>query len=335
MSSRALAVGVGAAVAMAGLLVLWSALRNGVTSYVLNDTEVVFEISKGENVRAIAARLHQQGIVRDPADFVALAYWRGDAGRMRFGEYLIPARCRASEVLDLFLSGKVRQHAFTIIEGWTVRQVLAAMAEQTALIRKLSDKKLDEIMPQLGYPAGSAEGRLYPDTYLFPKGYTDSALLRRATERMDSLLAKEWAQRDRDLPLHEPYEGLILASLVEKETARDEERARIAGVFVRRLQKRMRLQTDPTVIYGLGAGYNGNISRRDLVQDNPYNTYTRGGLPPTPIALPGAASLHAAMHPEPGDSLYFVARGDGSHEFSSSLADHERAVARYQLKSHD
>lgn len=316
-----------------GLTGFWFLLHQAINDVVLNKEDVVFEIAKGENARSVAGRLQRFGIVPSRLSFLALAYWQGRAGRIKYGEYLVPLGIGLPRLLGRFVSGEVLQHSFTIIEGWTVRQVLAALAEQSEITRNFGQIPPDEIMRSLGYSAGSVEGRLYPDTYLFPKGYSDKALLKRAVERMDSMLAREWQDRQPDLPLRSPYEALILASIVEKETGKADERARIAGVFVRRLQRHMRLQSDPTVIYGMGESYRGNISRQHLMQDTPYNTYTRTGLPPTPIAIPSAASVRAALHPERGESLYFVGRGDGSHEFSSSLADHQRAVVRYQIKS--
>lgn len=325
--------------ALAGSLVVlaafgWAARRAG-EERVSNAVDVVVEIEKGYSLSRIALRLQERGIIERPVWFMALAYWRRVADRIKFGEYLIAPGLSLRELLDLFVAGKVHQHQFTIIEGWNIRQVLTAISQQPVLDHRLSNKGPEEILRALGFPTGSAEGRFFPDTYYFPKNFPDTELLRRACERMNSVLDWEWKQRQSDLPLQSAYEALILASIIEKETARNDERARIAGVFVRRLEKRMRLQTDPTVIYGMGQLYSGNIARQDLLQDTPYNTYTRGGLPPTPIAMPGAASLHAALHPETGTSLYFVSRGDGSHVFSSTLAEHERAVTVYQRKQHD
>ena len=185
---------------------------------------------------------------------------------------------------------------------------------------------------QLGAPGQPAEGRFYPDTYRFARGTTDAAFLRRAYQAMEGVLAQEWAGRSPNLPYASPDEALIMASIVERETGMIDERAEIAGVFVRRLQKKMRLQTDPSVIYGLGAKFDGNLRKRDLLADGPYNTYTRAGLPPTPICLPGRAALNAAMHPAAGKTLYFVARGDGSHVFTETFADHDAAVRKYQLR---
>lgn len=313
---------------------VWDFRRAAVGRLNIVDEEV-FEIAKGDSLYRIADQLAARRIVRRPLWLIALAYWRGESGSLKYGEYLLKPGMGMSDLLQLFVSGKVRQHAFTIVEGWNSRQLLAALAAHPALGHRLSGKKPEEIMAAIGDPEGSAEGRFFPETYLFPKGFMDTALLRRACERMDRLLAEEWQNRQPGLPYATAYEALILASIVEKETAVNEERARVAGVFIRRLERKMRLQTDPTVIYGMGDAYTGNITRKDLMQDTPYNTYTRWGLPPTPIALPGAASLHAALNPARGNSLYFVARGDGSHVFSDTLLEHERAVAEFQKMNRD
>jgi UPF0755 protein len=226
----------------------------------------------------------------------------------------------------------VLQHDFTIVDGWTFRELREALARADKL--KHPGAGLDDamLMQRLGLPGELPEGRFLPETYAYVKGDSDLDILKRAHAAMEKTLAALWPQRDPDLPLASPYEALILASIVEKETGRADERAQIAGVFVRRLRYHMLLQTDPSVIYGMGASYDGNIRKRDLTTDTPYNTYTRAGLPPTPIALPGKPAIEAALHPAPGDALYFVARGDGRHVFASSLAEHNRNVACYQLK---
>jgi len=218
------------------------------------------------------------------------------------------------------------------VEGWNFKQMRVAIAGQQALEQTLVELSDQEIMQRLGYADEHPEGRFLPDTYHFPKGTTDLAFLKRAYQAMQGLLDAEWEQRDPGLPLNSPYEALILASIVEKETGLASERPEIAGVFVRRLKKGMKLQTDPTIIYGMGESYKGNIRRRDLKQDTPYNTYLHKGLTPTPISMPGADALHAVLHPKEGKSLYFVAKGEGSHQFSKTLVEHNRAVRKYQLK---
>jgi UPF0755 protein len=228
-------------------------------------------------------------------------------------------------------AGEVVQHHFTIVEGWTFRQLRLALAQDPVLVQTLTAADDADVMKRLGAPGALAEGWFLPETYSYVKGMSDLDLLRRAHEAMGKLLDQLWSAHPADFVLDSPYQLLTLASIVEKETAQPNERPLIAAVFLHRLRLPMLLQTDPTVIYGLGARYDGHIHRRDLDTDTPYNTYTRAGLPPTPIALPGHAALDAVMHPAATDALYFVARGDGTHEFSATLDAHNKAVARYQL----
>jgi UPF0755 protein len=267
-----------------------------------------------------------------PLYFRVLARLDPRSRRLQAGEYRIEAGTTPGGLLALFSSGRVIQYPVTLIEGWTFRQVLDALAGLEYLEQTLSGTSDAAIMARLGRPDLHPEGRFLPDTYLFPRGTPDVQVLQRALAAMDEVLAAEWAQRGPDLPLGSPDEALVLASIVEKETGLAEERAAIAGVFVRRLRKGMLLQTDPTVIYGLGEAFDGDLRRRDLSADTPYNTYVHPGLPPTPIAMPGRDSIRAALHPADGASLYFVARGDGSHQFSTTLQEHNRAVRKYQLK---
>lgn len=248
------------------------------------------------------------------------------------GEYRIRPGQSVIQILAMLEAGEVYLHELTIPEGWQFSQLRQALAGHHALSPRTAGWSDADIMRELGRAGVHPEGRFLPETYAFPRGMTDLAFLARAAEAMDVALAEAWADRDADLPLQTPEQALILASIIEKETAVAQERAQIAGVFVERLVRGMRLQTDPTVIYGLGANFDGNLRRRDLRADTPYNTYTRHGLPPTPIALPGRAALQAAVNPLRSDKLYFVARGDGSHEFSATLAAHQRAVRKFQLK---
>ncbi|CAL1239628.1 endolytic transglycosylase MltG [Candidatus Methylocalor cossyra] len=289
-----------------------------------------FEIAKGEGLSHIADRLKAQGIVTKPLWFKVLAYREGVHTRLRYGEYAIPPNTTLRGLLAMFVAGKVRQHPVALVEGWTFQDLLAALGRHPALVGTTVGKSPEEIMALLGAPGQSPEGRFFPDTYFVTKGTTDLELLRRAHERMRAVLEREWQERAPSVPFASADQALILASIVEKETARPEERPAVAGVLVRRLAKGMRLQTDPTVIYGLGADFGGNLRKSDLKRDTPYNTYTRPGLPPTPIALPGLASIRAALHPAEGASLYFVARGDGSHVFSATLDEHRRAVDLFQ-----
>jgi len=309
---------------------LWMDYQQAVDAPLQNREAVGFEILRGSGLRTIAADLAAQGILAKPRWFMLLAYLEGSATKLKFGEYEIPAGMTPRQLLALLVSGKLRQHGITLVEGWRFSQLLAALGAHPALHHGLAGRTPGEVMAELGAPGEEPEGRFFPDTYFFPKGTPDVDVLRRAYRKMQSVLDAEWLGRAVEVPLQSPYEALILASLIEKETARSDERPQIAGVFSRRLNKGMLLQTDPTVIYGLGEAFDGNIRKDDLLRDTPYNTYVHRGLPPTPIAMPGAASLHAALHPAAGEALYFVARGDGYHQFSNSLEEHNRAVEQFQ-----
>jgi UPF0755 protein len=290
-------------------------------------------VAPGTTMRALATDLARRGWLARPLYLELEARRSGRAARIHAGEYAVTPGTTPLDLLDMLVRGRVLLHAMTIVEGWTFRELRAAVAANPVLRQTLIGVAPDRIMAELGYAGYLPEGRFLPDTYRFPAGTTDAAFLRRAFRAMTQVLDEEWAARDPDLPYESPYQALIMASLVEKETAVPAERARIAGVFVRRLRQGMRLQTDPTVIYALGERFDGNIRRRDLDLDSPYNTYRVTGLPPTPIALPGREAIRAALHPEPGDALYFVARGDGTHEFTANLEEHNRAVRKYQLRA--
>ena len=291
----------------------------------------LFEIPHGMSLRTLAQELTALGVLDHPYYFLALAYLRGDAGRVKAGEYEISPGTTPVALLDKLVKNQVYQRSVTLIEGWTTAQVLAALAKDDRLVGKLEGATPQDLMAALGRAGQHPEGRFFPDTYRFTKGTSDLDILGRAAQAMDRVLAEEWRDRAPGLPLASPEQALVLASIIEKETGQASERPTIAGVFIRRLQLGMRLQTDPTVIYGLGAAFDGDLRRADLIRDTPYNTYTRHGLPPTPIALPGRAAIHATLHPAAGDSLYFVAKGDGGHWFSATLEEHQQAVRRYQL----
>ena len=261
-----------------------------------------------------------------------MAWSSGRSVQLKAGEYRLEPGLTASGLLDLLVSGKVVQYPLTIIEGWTFRQLRAAVREHEALRRTLDGLDDAAVMALLGRPGEHPEGRFFPDTYLFPRGTTDADFLARAYKRMATVLDEGWRQRVSGLPLKDPYQALVLASIVEKETGIAAERPQIAGVFARRLQKGMKLQADPTVIYGLGEAFDGNLRRSDLETDTPYNSYTRTGLPPTPICLPSRAAIEAVLSPAAGNELYFVAKGDGSHHFSATLDEHQRAVTQYQRR---
>jgi UPF0755 protein len=295
------------------------------------DEGLHFEIAPGSSAHRVSNALAAAGAIHHPWIFRSVARWKGVAGAFHAGDYLIAAGATPLDLLDQFTSGDVRLYSFTLIEGWNHWELLSALHAHADLEATMTDEDWPALLEELGATTRHPEGLFLPETYYFPRGTSDRALLVQAYAHMQTVLTEEWAQRAEGLPLQTAYEALTLASIVEKETARADERARIAGVFVRRLQKRMRLQTDPTVIYGIGDQFDGNLTRRDLRADTPYNTYTRSGLPPTPIAMPGRASIRAALHPAAGDELFFVATGlgDGSHKFSATKAEHDSAVAEY------
>lgn len=293
---------------------------------------LVLEVKPGMGIGAIARELRRQpGLLRSTFYLEAYARFNGLAPRLKVGEYALAPGMTPRDLLERIATGQVIQYPLTVVEGWTFQQLRQALAAHPKIAQTLREASDAEIMARLDRPGRHPEGWFFPDTYHFPAGFTDEAFLRRALTAMEQRLARAWSQRAADLPLDDPYQALILASIVEKETGLTAERPAIAGVFARRLRAGMLLQTDPTVIYGLGAAFDGDLRRRDLVTDTPYNTYMRKGLPPTPIALPGAGALEAAVHPAAGDALYFVADGQGGHVFSRTLDEHNRAVRRYQL----
>jgi UPF0755 protein len=289
------------------------------------------EVGPGASVRSVLARLEAEGSVRSARAVEWYLRLRGLKPRVQTGTYEIPAHASAAQILELFEQGKVMLEQLTVVEGATFADFLAALEQHPQITHTLKGKTPAEIMTALGHPGESPEGEFFPDTYRFAANTPDTAILALAYDSMQRLLAGAWQARRPDLPLQTPYQALILASMVEKEAALSSERARIAGVFANRLRKGMRLQSDPTVVYGLGVQYDGTIHTRDLLRDTPYNTYTREGLPPTPIALPGRESLMAAVQPEQTPALYFVATGlgDGAHHFSSTLEEHNSAVQTY------
>ena len=293
------------------------------------------EVSGGTSLRRVTEQLAERRLLVHPWLLATYGRLTGQATRIRAGEYDLASGVTPLSLLDRLVSGQVYLHQLTVVEGTRFRDLLAALRAHPAIEPSTLDGA--GIMAALGEPGVHPEGQFFPDTYKFPKGTPDIELLRLAHQALVTRLDAAWQRRSTDIQLRTPYEALILASIIEKETALATERRLIAGVFHQRLRRNMRLQTDPTVIYGLGEIYDGNLRRQDLERDTPYNTYTRNGLPPTPIALPGAGSLEAAVTPELGDAIYFVAtgRGDGSHYFSATLEEHERAVRDYlrQLRS--
>ena len=295
------------------------------------------DIPRGTPLNELLRDWQQKGVLTSSRQRIYLSgYARltGAARAVRAGEYAFGPGMSPIGLLELLVSGRVVLHELRIIEGWRFEDALAAVREQAAIEQTLPQGDAAAFMSAIGHAGLHPEGRLYPDTYHFPRGTTDVAFVRRAFDTMAAALAQEWDTRDPDLPYTSSDQVLIMASIVERETGAVAERPEIAGVFMRRLQSGMRLQTDPTVIYGLGARFDGNLRKRDLLADTPYNTYTRAGLPPTPICLPGRAALHAALHPAAGKTLYFVSRGDGSHQFSETVTEHEAAVRKFQLRHH-
>jgi len=294
--------------------------------------EQLLDVPAGATPTGTFNRLEADGVL-DGAFWLRL-YWRFnlDGQPLHSGEYRMTPGMTAQGLIGLWQRGEVVQYSLTLVEGWNFRQVRSALAKHEKIVQTLSGISDSEVMDKLGHPGVFPEGRFFPDTYRFVRGMTDVEFLKKAYNRLDDVLAQEWSKRAADAPYTEPYQALIMASLVEKETGVPEERGQIAGVFVRRLKVGMLLQTDPTVIYGLGERYNGKLTRAHLKEANPYNTYMISGLPPTPIAMVGREAIHAALNPVPGSSLYFVARGDGSHVFSDDLDAHNAAVREFQLK---
>lgn len=296
----------------------------------LKAESIELSVESGATPRDIARAWVEAG-VDEPALFLYEWFrWSGQARKIRAGSYEIVAGTTPIELLNKMVRGDSTLATVRLIEGWTFRQFRAELAKAEALKPTTANMSDAEIMAAIGAPGVFPEGRFYPDTYAYSKGSADLAVLKRAHQAMNQRLEAAWAERAGDTPLRNRDEALKLASIVEKETGAAADRGLVAGVFVNRLRIGMPLQTDPTVIYGLGAAFDGNLRKRDLQTDTPYNTYTRGGLPPTPISMPGKASLLASVRPEPTKALYFVARGDGSSQFSESLADHNRAVNKYQ-----
>jgi UPF0755 protein len=295
---------------------------------------VIVEVLPGQSLTSVSRELAARGLLEHPRLLALYGRLTGADSRLHAGEFSIVPGTSPRGLLQAFVSGNVVQHSVTIVEGWTFRELRKALAAEPMLEHTTRGLRDAEVMRALGEDGKPPEGLFFPDTYLFGKGTRDIDVLQQSRDRMRKELAAAWGLRHPDLPLADDYQALILASIVERETGHPDERARIAGVFVERLRRGMRLQTDPTVIYGLGERFDGNLRRADLERDGPYNTYTRAGLPPTPIALPGAASLRAAVQPDERDELFFVATGqaDGRHEFSKTLAEHEAAVRRYLVR---
>ncbi|CAG1006087.1 Endolytic murein transglycosylase [Methylophilaceae bacterium] len=290
-----------------------------------------FTVKAGSTLRSASRQIEEAGVAMPAWQFTLLGRALGKAAEIKAGSYQVAEGVTPLTLLEKLTRGDVTQAEIVLLEGWTFRQMRAALDAHAHVRHDTAGLTERQIMEKLG-AEGTAEGRFFPDTYLFAKGSSDLEVLKRSYRQMEKLLLTEWEQRQANLPYASPYEALIMASIVEKETGQSQDRAQIASVFINRLKKGMLLQTDPTVIYGLGERFDGNLRKRDLQTDGPYNTYTRTGLPPTPIAMPGLASIQATLHPARTDAYYFVARGDGSSQFSRTLEEHNRAVAKYQLR---
>jgi UPF0755 protein len=322
--------------AVAGVLICGLAASAWLSHFALTPIDVPADarellVKPGRSARAVSRDLVSVGVFQEPWSFVLLARLLQQDNAMKAGSYELPSRITPYRLLEMVARGEVSQAQITFIEGWTFAQMRAALAQHPSVAHDASALGEAEILRAIGATETHPEGLFFPDTYYFSPGTRDLKILARAYNTMRTRLEALWATRAPGLPYASPYEALTMASIVEKETGLDADRKMIAAVFVNRLKRSMRLQTDPTVIYGLGAGFDGNLRKVDLETDSPYNTYMRTGLPPTPIALPGQSALEAALQPAPSQALYFVARGDGSSHFSDNLDEHNRAVREYQL----
>jgi UPF0755 protein len=295
-------------------------------------TGQTLEVARGEGFSDIVSQLRREKLTdAQPLLWRVLGMRLGVANKLHAGEYALAPGMTPTVLLENMAAGKVLHHRVTLVDGWTFAQVREALRRAPKLAHDIEGLSDQQVMAKLGDAGRSPEGEFMPDTYDYVLGMSDLDILQRAHKAMQSFLAEEWARRDTSISIQQPYQALILASLVEKETAVPAERPQIAGVFERRLKLGMKLDTDPSVIFGMGAAYDGNIRKSDLETDTPYNTYMRAGLPPTPIALPSRAAIRAVLHPAAGDALYFVAKGDGTHEFSATLAEQNAAVRKYIL----
>lgn len=305
--------------------------NNALQQPLLISSEQTIVVPLGATPNMMFNQLEQKGYIKD-AFFLKL-YWRleNQEKAIHAGEYRLTPGMDIQALIAIWLKGDVILYRVTLVDGWSFKQVRRALAKQEALKQTIAAMTDEQIMDALGETGKHPEGQFFADTYVYMRGDTDLSLLRQANKRLVKVLDEEWENKADDLPYENAYQALIMASIIERETGVPEERPQIAGVFVRRLQKNMLLQTDPTVIYGMGDNYRGRITRADLKRETPYNTYVISGLPPTPIAMVSRKAIHAALHPADGKFLYFVAKGDGSHEFSENLTEHQRAVRKYQL----
>ena len=334
MSRRHLLIA-GLTIFIAAALIAHRTLFSEIRLLSADSPPVKIEVVAGSSLSRVAAELSQAGYLSSPMLFTLWARLQGVANRIQTGEYELSAGITPAQLLDKIVRGDSVQYRITLVEGWTFQQALEALWNAENIRSSLNNSSPTEIAQRMNLDYENPEGLLYPDTYFYTKGTLDIELLLRANERLDTVLSQAWESRLGALPYANSYEALTMASIIEKESARNSERGLIAAVFVGRLDLGMRLQSDPTTIYGMGDRYAGNIRRADLLEETLYNTYRIDGMPPTPIALSGEASIVAALNPTASDYLYFVARGDGSHQFSRNLEEHNAAVREYQLVPND
>lgn len=313
-------------------LFFWLEFQKVLKQSVITEKNLTFEIEKGDSFTRISENLQQHGVKIKPLWFKFIAFKNQVAGKLKAGEYQLKVGLTSPELLQELQTGKSKQYTITFSEGWAFKDVIKALDQHPNIVKTIIHQPYLDIMKQIGSTYQHPEGWFFPDTYFFDKNASDESLLKRVHLKMQQVLAEQWQNRQQGLPLDDAYQALILASIVEKETGKGSERPIISGVFIRRLRIGMLLQTDPTIIYGMGDRYQGNIRKRDLLAHTPYNTYVNKGLTPTPIAMPGEQAIHAVLHPAQGKSLYFVAKGDGSHVFSDSYKEHNRAVDIYQRR---
>lgn len=311
---------------------LWADYQKALTEAAVAKDPVYIEIKKGDSFNRITRKLIEHNVSINPYWFKLIAYQNQATHRIKVGEYELKPGIKVIELLNILVEGKTRQHAITFPEGWSFKEIRNEIEGNPVIKQTLTGLSDESIIKMIDSSYDHPEGLFFPDTYFFEKNMSDLSLLKRAYNKMQQILQIEWDNKEEDLPLEDPYQALILASIVEKETGEASERPHIAGVFTQRLRKGMLLQTDPTVIYGMGDSFEGDIRSKDLVTPTPYNTYVIKGLPPTPIAMPGREAIHAVLHPAKTESLYFVSRGDGTHVFSATLKEHNRAVNIYQRR---
>ncbi|MEO7621439.1 MAG: endolytic transglycosylase MltG [Gallionella sp.] len=318
------------------LLALLMLLATAGLGYYLNRplslpvTPFVFDLKQGNSLKSTARELQQAGLLQQDWSFIWLARLLGKSKHLKAGNYVLEQPVSSLELLEIISKGEVSERQLSVIEGWTFKQLRESLESNPDIVHNTAGLGEAEILQRIGAPETQPEGLFFPDTYYYAAGSNDLVIYKRAYQTMQKNLQQAWLARAPDLPFKTPYEALILASIIEKETGTAGDRSMIAGVFVNRLRKGMLLQTDPAVIYGMGDKFDGNLRKGDLLKDTAYNTYTRVGLTPTPIALPGMAALQAALHPARTNALYFVSRGDGSSQFSKNLTEHNQAVEQYQ-----